>query len=374
MPAHRTLGVALTVVLLTGLATLSIDRFGGMVPGHPDGAVLVTWTSGGLPPGFGSAVADVDTVVAASIVRGDTVGLAASWDADGNPVDQPPAGMTIPLDALAVDPEAHASVLDSAQRDPVAGLSQGEALLGESSARLRGLGEGAVLELASGQRLTVTGVVPDDLVAHAEVMVPAPTQEVPTERFMRIVHTGDRDEVEASIRAAAGDKAPHVRGPGEQRVLRHGGSLLPQVAIKERFGEFAYRPAEGRMIVPDADWVDEHIQVTSVPILGEVACHRELVPALEGAMTELAEAGLSALVDPADYAGCYGPRLIAPGQGLSRHAWGVAVDLNATTNAYGDPPTIDHRVVEAMDRWGFTWGGTWLVPDGMHFEYLPERW
>jgi hypothetical protein len=25
--------------------------------------------------------------------------------------------------------------------------------------------------------------------------------------------------------------------------------------------------------------------------------------------------------------------------------------------------------VEIFDRWGFTWGGSWLVPDGMHFEF-----
>jgi len=23
-----------------------------------------------------------------------------------------------------------------------------------------------------------------------------------------------------------------------------------------------------------------------------------------------------------------------------------------------------------MERWGFTWGGRWLVPDPAHFEYL----
>jgi hypothetical protein len=27
-------------------------------------------------------------------------------------------------------------------------------------------------------------------------------------------------------------------------------------------------------------------------------------------------------------------------------------------------------VVTVFERWGFTWGGTWVVPDGMHFEFL----
>ena len=31
---------------------------------------------------------------------------------------------------------------------------------------------------------------------------------------------------------------------------------------------------------------------------------------------------------------------------------------------------MDRRVVEVFDRWGFQWGGRFLVPDGMHFEFL----
>lgn len=372
MLVHRVLGGVLTVVLLAAIMALLVRLGPATVTTGADAGVLVTWTSRGLPDGFGSAIAELDAVEAVSVVRGDTVSLVASWDGEGTRVDEPPPGMTIPLDALAVDPARHAGVLDSAGAAAVAALAPGEALLGESSARLRGLQPGAQLEFDSGRRVTVAGVVPDDVVAHAEVMMVAPTDEVPTERFVRLVHTGPREEVEAAIRAAGGDAPVNVRGPGEQRVLRHGGSLLPQVTIKERFGEFAYRPAPGRLIDQADAWVDHHIQVTTVPILGEVACNREIIPPLRDAMAELADAGLAHLVDRSDYAGCYGPRVISPGQGLSRHAWGIAVDLNATTNAYGDHPTLDARVVEAMQRQGFSWGGTWRIPDGMHFEYTGD--
>jgi D-alanyl-D-alanine carboxypeptidase len=33
----------------------------------------------------------------------------------------------------------------------------------------------------------------------------------------------------------------------------------------------------------------------------------------------------------------------------------------------------DRRLVSIFERWGFTWGGRWLVPDGMHFELLSLR-
>lgn len=370
MRVHRLIGLVLGVVLLTGMAALAVERLDGSQPAAEDASVLVAWTAGGLPDGFGAAVAGLDGVVAASVVRGDVVDLAASWDRDGNPVDRPPAGMVIPLDALAVDPRKHAALSPAHERAVFAGLEPGEALLSESAARLRGLGEGATLELAGGERVRVADVVSDDVVAHAEVVLPAPTAAVPTERYVHVLYEGERDAVEAAISAVAGGEAVAVRGPGDQAVLRSGGSLPSQVALKERFGEFAFRRGAGRGITQDDAWVDEHIRVARVPIIGEVACHRAVLPALRGAMAELSAAGLAALVDPGDYAGCYSPRLIRPGEGLSRHAWGIAVDLNATTNAFGQRPTMDPRVVDTMARWGFTWGGTWLAPDGMHFEYV----
>jgi hypothetical protein len=33
---------------------------------------------------------------------------------------------------------------------------------------------------------------------------------------------------------------------------------------------------------------------------------------------------------------------------------------------------MDPRLIEIMERWGLAWGGRWIVPDGMHFEYLRD--
>jgi hypothetical protein len=54
---------------------------------------------------------------------------------------------------------------------------------------------------------------------------------------------------------------------------------------------------------------------------------------------------------------------------VSRHAWGAAVDINAAANPFGSLGTQDPRLVAVMKEWGFTWGGDWLSPDPMHFEY-----
>jgi hypothetical protein len=46
------------------------------------------------------------------------------------------------------------------------------------------------------------------------------------------------------------------------------------------------------------------------------------------------------------------------------------LDINVAQNPYGAEPRMDRRVVEVFERWGFTWGGRWLVPDAMHFEFM----
>jgi hypothetical protein len=95
-----------------------------------------------------------------------------------------------------------------------------------------------------------------------------------------------------------------------------------------------------------------------------------MVAQLRGALQEVADRGLAHLIDPGQYGGCWVPRHIDwnPSKALSMHSWGLAVDLNVSTNGLGQPPQMDPRVVEIFDRWGFVWGGRWTRPDGMHFE------
>ena len=54
---------------------------------------------------------------------------------------------------------------------------------------------------------------------------------------------------------------------------------------------------------------------------------------------------------------------------LSYHSWGIALDLNLARNVRGETPHQHRRLVAILGRFGFQWGGTWLVPDGSHFEF-----
>jgi hypothetical protein len=351
---------------------------GGALAAESAPAVLLAWTPDALDPGLADSAESDPGVTATSLVRGGVVDLVGSRDADGAAVDALEPGWAIPLDTVALDPAAHAEFVPVADRASVAGLGDGEALLGATSAELRRLTPGSVLGLGSGQSVVVTGVVSDAAVGGAELAVDHVTGErigIATERYLLAAYAGDRASLEARLRAGlTTGAAVRFRGPGETPFLRNGDAVLPQALIKHRFGEFAYRPGPGVGFDQDASWQAEHLVTVELPIIGSARCHRTVVDALAGALDELASANLAGLVDPDGFAGCWNPRTIHSGTSVSRHAWGVAIDLNFGDNPTGLASVQDRRLVQIFVRWGFTEGSGWLVPDAGHFEYVaPPR-
>jgi len=95
-----------------------------------------------------------------------------------------------------------------------------------------------------------------------------------------------------------------------------------------------------------------------------------MIPQLHAALSEIEAKDLAPLIRSDDYGGCYVPRFIDrnPELPLSMHAFGLAIDLNVSTNQLGTEGDLDPRIVRIFERWGFTWGGAWTRPDPMHFE------
>jgi hypothetical protein len=135
-------------------------------------------------------------------------------------------------------------------------------------------------------------------------------------------------------------------------------------------GTMTFRILSNGFIDPDDSWVAANITSGTVPILGTVNCHRILIPQLGAALGEVQEVGLASEIRPGDYGGCYVPRFIDrdPRRGLSMHAFGLAVDLNVSTNGLGTRGDMDPDIVRIFEKWGFRWGGWWSRPDPMHFE------
>ena len=165
-------------------------------------------------------------------------------------------------------------------------------------------------------------------------------------------------------RRIGGGRVDRIEPPTVQRA-----ALVGEGAVT--FEPFTYIDHGDGMISIDPDWVAEWIVEVDLPILGYSKCHRVMVPQLINALLEIQALGLAGGIDPKDYAGCWVPRHIIfdPSRPLSMHAWGLALDINVSTNGYGDhTPELDLRIVEVFERWGFRWGGDFSTPDGMHFE------
>jgi D-alanyl-D-alanine carboxypeptidase len=230
--------------------------------------------------------------------------------------------------------------------------------------------------------LRVAAVLPDQLVGAAELVVSKRVGVrigVEHDRYMlvqpsrgrRMAPNAFRERIAPLLPASLGiDRAVQVRAPGDTPFFRAGDAVLPPVIVKSLFGEFAARPGrQPGTIRIDPAWTAAHIETTSVPLLGRVTCNRQIVPQLTAAMRQVRRRA------PADavrsYQGCFVPRYIGWSNAnmLSYHSWGIAFDVNVGDNVRGETPHQDPRMVRILARYGFEWGGTWIVPDGNHFEY-----
>lgn len=385
-------GIAVAALVVFGAASLGNDDVPETRPPTPTPSetvdvetvqrraadrLLLAWAptgTGGLPTETKELLQGLRGVQSVTIARASVDWLTRSTDAGGGGLAGPPAGMRIPIEVAAIHPDEYSQLVPPSDGPAIAGLDEGEVLLSETSAALRGDPVSVVLE--SG-RYTVAGVISDAAANGYEMVIraPAPSSWDIVDRFalMHATTESTRARVRKTLKGALEPgQVLRIRAKGETPYLRYGDAVMPQSVIKENFGEFAARPLSDGTVAIDPSWVDRNVTRERVPILGDIVCHRALVPQLRDALREIERRGLSFLIDTSQYGGCYGPRFIGrvPGGRLSHHAWGIAIDINAADNAFGTRPDLDRRLVDIFEEFGFTWGGRWLIPDGMHFEWV----
>lgn len=343
----------------------------------PSKTVLLAWapfSSGGLPGRSERVLEALPGVLDVTTARAGLDWIESVRAPDRSVLARTRAGFGFPVESVVIEPAEYAAFVPAAERGLIRSLQPGTVLVAETEADMRGIGEGAGLRLRDSP-LSVAGVVSDVAANGYEILMapPVPPSWQRVDRFvlMHLKRSSARAGVERSIGTLLGPgRVFRLRARGETPYLRYGDAVLPLMLIKKVFGEFAARPRSDGSIEVDDTWRRENIVSAHVPLLGRVTCHRVLLPQLRRAMSELRSQGLDFLVD--QYSGCYSPRFIShdPAGRLSHHSWGIAVDINASENEFGTRPDQDPRLVEIMESWGFTWGGRWLVPDGMHFEWV----
>jgi hypothetical protein len=366
-----------------GTDPVAADAGGGAVPAPDAPAALepppafLAWTPGGLPFDFRERVRTIGGLEATVVFAGDTVWLTRSLDASGDVVDDPRPPFAVPIDGFAVNPvEASAFLPAGVRREVVDTLSHGRAVLGTRSAAIRRLGVGGTLEFGE-HDVRVGAVVPDELIGWSEMLVSREAGlrlGIVDDRYLLAFPEGKpgRPAFERMLAPLVPSTLPmRVERPGATPYMRVASGVDPPIVLKEVFGEFsaALDPSNPAFFRVDPGWTDAHLVTRSVPLLGRLTCHRRFMVDLLAAMQEVERAGLGSLIHST--AGCFNARTVGrkPSSPPSFHAYGAAVDINAPENAFGATPTMDRRIVAIFERIGFNWGGDFLIPDGMHFEY-----
>lgn len=336
----------------------------------------LAWISGSLPSGLAAQAATTPALGTTVVVAGDTRWMTSSHDAEGAAVDRPSRPFAIPIDAFAVDPDAYAPFIPEASRGEVTGaLRAGTAVLGKSSAKLRHLRVGGSLTFDQGT-VQVGAVVPDPVAGWSELLVSREVGRnlgIVDDRYLLSMPGDSMTERRfAAILASLIPEVPvRTVAPGGSTYMRIASGVNPPVVMKGAFGEFAAYPRadDPVYLTMSTSWYDANIVTRSVPLLGQVTCNEAFFPALIGALQDVEAAGLADEIHT--YSGCYAARTVArmPTAPPSYHSYGAAIDINAPENPYGATPTMDPKIVAIFERWGFLWGGDYLTPDGMHFEY-----
>lgn len=303
-----------------------------------------------------------------------------------------PSFMSIPMGTTVLD----ADVIGTLMGPEVSGVLDANSLvMSQRTADLRGAEAGDVVTLRSAfgadVDFTIGDVVADEITGGTELLItPEASARLSLNRKSGVVIWGfaSRDII---------DQAMSDNGLVSTRIrIRRSwdpfdpDSTLGMGRTKELLGEFGYRVNPSGSVAQEASWQAANLPSgrrllnSTIPIVAR--CHLTIEPALQAALAEVAAAGFGNVFDVGDAntaGGCHNPRFNRLANStsigfLSRHSWGMAIDTNTVGSCQGcAPPNFVTRTggctaVRIFRKHGFAWGGNYLTPDGMHFEYVGE--
>ncbi|MFN3254977.1 MAG: M15 family metallopeptidase [Ilumatobacter sp.] len=350
--------------------------------------VVSVYNSGALSPDVEArALAAAASVGADSTVRhAASIGMTAVTRR-GTFVQQAPSGFAYPMGTTVLEPSAIRAFMG----DGVAAtLGEQHVVMGAQTAALRGAiaGDTITLQASWGGPVdfTIGSVVPDSVTGGTELLLtPAGAARIGLSRASSVMiwNFGDRVALDqALVDNQLVSTSVRIRRSWEPADPD---STLGMGAAKALMGEFAYRVNADGSVSIDSAWTNENLPSGRTLLNGDVPivarCHRAIEPALRAALADVAAAGLAWTINTVDAnraGGCYNPRFNRLAQNssigfLSRHTWAMAIDTNTIGSCQGcAPPDIDCRTVRIFRKHGFAWGGNFLTPDGMHFEWVGE--
>lgn len=298
------------------------------------------------------------------------------------------SGWAFPMSITALPLEALGGIMG---RTVAAPISQGSVVMGQTSAGLRGAVVGDTIELmtAGGGTLafTIGMVAADTDIGGTEILMSTQQANLlgaTLDTRVLIYGRFDRPTLQAALaqRGLSGNSRVRIRQSWD---APDPDSTMSMSRTKAILGEFQMDYANlsdlGWTAV-DAEWRNEFLPAAreNYPVGILAMCNKVIKADLYAALQEVVDSGLAGGIDVSNsnsYGGCSvgQARLARITQSLgsvSRHSWGQPIDINTVTNCQGCVPQMDCRIVRIFRKHNFAWGGNFLTPDGMHFEWVGE--
>ncbi|MFT6763786.1 MAG: hypothetical protein ACJAXA_002449 [Candidatus Aldehydirespiratoraceae bacterium] len=303
-----------------------------------------------------------------------------------------PPSMSIPMGTTVLDVD----VIGTLMGPEVSGVLDSNSLvMSQRTADLRGAEAGDVVTLRSAfgadVDFTIGAVVADEITGGTELLITLEgSARLSLNRKSGVVIWGfaSREVIDQALRDN-GLVSTRIR------IRRSWDPFDPDSTLgmgltKELLGEFGYRVNPSGSVTQETSWQSANLPAgrrllnATIPIVAR--CHLVIEPALQEALAEVAAAGFGNVFNAGDAnsaGGCWYPRFNRLANStsigfLSRHSWGMAIDTNTVGSCQGcAPPDFVTRpggcaAVRIFRKHGFAWGGNYLTPDGMHFEYVGE--
>ena len=297
-------------------------------------------------------------------------------------------GWGFPMSISALPLEALGGILGRTIASPI---SQGLVVMGQTSAGLRGAVAGDQIDLMASGGGTVTFtigmVAADGDIGGTEILMSTQQAEMLGANLdTRVLIYGhfDRPTLQSTLanHGLAGNSIVRIRQSWDAPDPDNTMSMSRTKALLGEFQmDYAHLSTLGWTAV-DAGWRNEFLPAAreGYPAGIWAMCNKTVKSDLTAALQEVVDSGLAGGVDAANsnsYGGCSSgqARLARITQSLgsvSRHSWGQPIDINTVTNCQGCVPKMDCRIVRIFRKHNFAWGGNFLTPDGMHFEWVGE--
>ncbi len=329
-----------------------------------------------------------DVGAAAVTGRGFSAGMTAIHRGASVIQQSGGSGWAFPMSITALPLEALGGIMG---RTVAAPISQGAVVMGQTSAGLRGAIAGDTVDLMTAgggiATFTIGMVAPDSDIGGTEILISTQQANLLGATLdTRVLIYGhfDRSALQTALaqRGLSGNSKVRVRKSWDAPDPDNTMSMSRTKALLGEFQmDYAHLSDLGWTAVDDA-WRNQYLPPAreNYPAGIRAMCNKTVKADLVAALQEVVDSGLAGGIDAANsnsYGGCSAgqARLARITQSLgsvSRHSWGQPIDINTVANCQGCVPPMDCRIVRIFRKHNFAWGGNFLTPDGMHFEWVGE--